>query len=286
MEPLTSAATDSAGAEQSSPARRHWSLDDIPWTAVRTDAVTRNEGLFYIVAASSLMESATDLYTANLIEFFADDDEISSWLEDYWLPEELQHGKALRRYVETAWPDFPWDPVREAFVEEFRPFCDEAIETARSREMASRCVVEMGTASFYRSLSRASPDPVLAAVTDRIARDEVRHYKHFYRFFRKYREAERPGRSAVGQALWRRLRMTGGEDRLIVLKHVHAARRPGVRFDDRVYRDVRRQCRELLRPHFPVEMSIRMLLKPLDFGPRTLRLALPVLTVLARRIVP
>jgi hypothetical protein len=286
MERYTSTAIDASSAKLPSSARRHWSLDDIPWTAVRRDAVARNEALFYLVAAASLMESGTDLYAANLIEFFAGDDEIASWLKDYWLPEELQHGRALRRYVEAAWPDFPWSAVREGFIEEFRPFCDEALEAARSLEMASRCVVEMGTASFYRGLSRASPDPVLAAVTDRIARDEVRHYKHFYRFFRRYRAAERPGRSAVGPALWRRLRMTGGEDRVIVLKHIHAARRPGVRFDDSVYRDVRRQCRELMRPYFPVEMSIRMLLKPLDLGPLTLRLTVPVLSALARRVVP
>jgi hypothetical protein len=286
MEPFTSAAIDRANGTRSSAARRHWSLDDIPWTAIRREAVARNEALFYLVAASSLMESATDLYTANLIEFFADDDEIAAWLEDYWLPEELQHGKALRRYVEAAWPDFPWGPVREAFVEEFRPFCNEALESARCLEMASRCVVEMGTASFYTGLSRASPDPVLAIVTGRIARDEVQHYKHFYRFFRKYREAERPGRCAVAASLWRRLRMTGGEDRLVVLKHIHLARRPGATFDDRVYREVRRQCRVLMRSHFPAEMSIRMLLKPLDLGPRVLRLGVPVLAAAARRVVP
>ncbi len=286
MEPFTSAAIDTAKARETSPPRRHWSLDDIPWTALHRDAVAPNEALFYLVAASSLMESATDLYTANLIEFFADDDEIASWLEDYWLPEELQHGRALRRYVETAWPDFPWSRVREAFVEEFRPFCDELLEAVRSLEMASRCVVEMGTASFYTGLSRASTEPVLAAVTERIARDEVRHYKHFYRFFRKYRETERPGRGAVAASLWRRLMMTGGEDRLIVLKHIHVARRPGASFDDAVYRNVRRQCRVLMRPHFPAEMSMRMLLKPLDLGPRVLRLGVPVLAAAVRRVVP
>ncbi|HUC72539.1 MAG TPA: ferritin-like domain-containing protein [Stellaceae bacterium] len=242
--------------------------------------------MFYMIAAASLMESATDLYTANLIEYFAGDDEITSWLKDYWLPEELQHGRALRHYVETAWPDFPWDTVREGFIEEFRPFCDEALEQARGLEMASRCVVEMGTASFYTCLSRASPDPVLALLTRRIAEDEVRHYKHFYRFFRKYREIERPGRVAVAPALWRRLRMTGGEDRLVVLKHVHAARWPGARFDAQVCHRVQRQCRKLMRPHFPIEMSVRMLLKPLALGPRTQRAAIPVLAALARRKVP
>jgi hypothetical protein len=248
--------------------------------------VAQNEALFYMVATASLMESATDLYTANLIEFFAGDDEIGSWLQEYWLPEELQHGKALRRYVEAAWPDFPWEAVRRGFVEEFRPFCDEALQPARSLEMASRCVVEMGTASFYTGLSRASREPVLAAVTGRIAKDEVGHYKHFYRFFREYRERERPGRRAVGLALWRRLRMNRGEDRLVAMKHVHAARQPGAPFDDDAYRHVLRQCRELMRPWFPVEMSMRMLLKPLDLDARLQRLILPLLTALARRVVP
>jgi len=286
MEPISSATTSAASAARPASPRRHWSLNDIPWPALRRDAVAGNEALFYMVAVASLMESATDLYTENLIDYFAGDAEISAWLDDYWLPEELQHGEALRRYVEAAWPDFPWDAVRAGFIEEFRPFCDEALETARSLEMASRCVVEMGTASFYTGLSRASPEPVLAALTGRIASDEIRHYKHFYRFFRKYRQAEHPGRGAVGLALWRRIRMTGGEDRLVVLKHVHAARRPGLRFEDGVYRALRRQCRELMRPHFPVEMSIRMLLKPLDLGPLALRLSLPLLVAGARRVVP
>ena len=123
-------------------------------------------------------------------------------------------------------------------------------------------------------------------MTRRIATDEVRHYKHFYRFFRKYRALERLRRSAVAPALWRRLRMTGGEDRLIVLKHVHGARHPGARFDDSVYRQVRRQSRELLRQHFPIDMSVRMLLKPLGLGPRVQRAALPVIAALARRVVP
>jgi rubrerythrin len=286
METLTSTAENADGWTEHRPSRRHWSLDDIPWHTIQRDRVDRDEALFYMIAAASLMESATDLYTANLIDYFAGDDEITSWLRDYWLPEELQHGRALRRYVETAWPEFPWDRVREGFVEEFRPFCDEALERARALEMASRCVVETGTASFYTCLSRASAEPVLALLARRIAEDEVRHYKHFYRFFRKYRAIERPGRAAVAPALWRRLRMTGGEDRLVVMKHIHAAHRPGQPLDARTYRRVHQQCRALMRPHFPTGMSVRMLLKPLALGPRTQRVTVPVLMSLARYCVP
>jgi hypothetical protein len=266
--------------------RQHWTLDDIPWHAIRHDAVAHTEAYFYLVASASLMESATDLYTENLIDFFAGDEEVISWLEHYWLPEELQHGAALRRYVETAWPDFDWEPARERFVEEFRPFCDASLESIRSLEMASRCVVETGTASYYRTLSRASPEPVLAMLTRCIAEDEVRHYKHFYRYFRKYRDVENPSRAAVVPALWRRLKMTGGDDSFIALKHVYSARDPGKPFDIEVYRRVRRECRALVRDHFPHEMSVRMLLKPLGLGPRTQRLAVPAVTALARRVVP
>jgi hypothetical protein len=266
-------------------ARRHWSLDDIPWQAISYDLATQTDKFFYMVASASLMESATDLYTENLIDYFAGDGEVTAWLEQYWLPEELQHGQALRRYVEVAWPEFDWEPARRRFVEEFRPFCDTALEPTRTQEMASRCVVEMGTASYYRTLSRASPDPVLALLTRHIAEDEVRHYKHFYRYFRRYQDAETPGRAAVLAALWRRLRMTGSEDTLIAFKHVYNARHPGKPFDVDVYRRVRRECHALLRDHIPHEMSVRMLLKPLGLGPRVQRMTLPVITTLARRAV-
>jgi hypothetical protein len=265
---------------------QRWSLDDIPWQAIHHDSVVQNNAFFYLVASASLMESATDLYTENLIDFFEGDAEVTSWLERYWLPEELQHGRALRRYVEATWPEFDWDPAFERFVEEFRPFCEKALESARSLEMASRCVVETGTASYYMTLSRASAEPVLQLLARRIAEDEVRHYKHFFRFFRRYRDAERPSRAAVVPALWRRLRMSGGDDSFIVLKHVYASRYPAGRFDGEVYRHLRQECRDLVREHFPHQMSVRMLLKPLALSPLTQRATLPVAVALARRLVP
>jgi rubrerythrin len=267
-------------------AAQRWSLDEIPWEAVRHDAIADSGPFFFLVATASLMESATDLYTENLIEFFAGDDEVTAWLNHDWLPEELQHGRALRRYVETAWPGFDWEPAFRRFVEEFRPYCDAGLEAKRSLELASRCVVETGTASYYTTLSRASPEPVLARLAKHIAEDEVRHYKYFYRFFRQYRQIEAPGRAAIVPALWRRLQMTGGDDSFIVAKHVFLVRQPGAQFDTRAYRSLRRQCRELVRQHFPYEMSVRMLLKPLSLDHWIERAVLPSALALARRLVP
>src|ERR1700757_720000 len=208
MDPRTSRASDTPVIANSAFARQRWSLDDIPWRTICQDATSKTEAFFCLVASASFMESATNLYTENLVEFFAGDEEVTSWLERYWLPEELQHGRALRRYVETARPEFDWEPAYQRFVEEFRPYCEISLEAVRSLELASRCVVEMGTASYYTTLSRASGDPVLSILARRIADDEVRHYKHFYHYFRNYREAERPSRADVAPALWRRLRMT------------------------------------------------------------------------------
>ena len=80
--------------------------------------------------------------------------------------------------------------------------------------------------------------------------------------------------------------MSGGNDSFIVLKHVYRSRHPGAAFDAAVNRDVRRRCRNLVGGHFPHEMSVRMLLKPLALGPHIQRAALPVAIALARRLVP
>src|SRR5690242_18010686 len=205
-----------------SSADQRWTLDTIDWASLRRDAVVGNEAVFYLVAAASFIETTTDLYTGNLIEYFAGDDEVTTWLRQNWLPEELQHGRALRRYVELAWPEFDWERAYHRFLPEFTAQCHEdGVEPTRSREMASRCAVEMGTASYYRTLSRMTDDPVLTSIGQHISEDEVRHYKHFYRYLRKYQPRERQRRGGIGLALWNRLRMIDGADSRIAMRHIY-----------------------------------------------------------------
>jgi hypothetical protein len=276
-------------SQETSSSERHqrWTLADLPWERVRRAAPGEADEFFYLVAGASFMEATTGIYTGNLVEQFAGDAEITGWLEEHWLPEELQHGTALRHYVETAWPEFDWPRAYGPFVEEFRAICErDAVEDRKSLEMASRCVVEMGTASYYTTLARASPDPVLSLLARRIVEDEVRHYKHFYRFFRRYREVEETGRGSVLPALWRRLRMTAGDDSFTALKHVYLGRHPGAGFDRAMYRGIRRRCASRLDGYFPHRMSVLMLLKPLDLPHGAHRVILPIVETLARRFVP
>ena len=267
--------------------RQHWS-DTIDWDAIRCDLASgASDMLFYLVVASSFLEATAERYTANLVAQFRGDDEITGWLEQYWLPEELQHGRVLRRYVEAVWPDFPWNGVYDAFLAEFAGHCcSDELEPTRCRELASRCVVEMGTASYYTTLSRLSPEPALALVTRHIAEDEIRHYKHFLRYFRRYRQTEQTGRLAVARALSNRLRLIAGQDSAIAMKYVHHAHHPGEPFNRRVYKRLRRASRQLISPHFPHRMCVEMLLAPLGLPPRARRIAVPVAVMLARRLVP
>jgi len=103
--------------------QQHWTIDAIDWDAIKATPAAERDPLFYLVAAASFMEITTDRYTRNLIDKFSDDGEITSWLAQNWLPEELQHGEALRRYVRTAWPEFDWDGVYERFMSEFEAYC-------------------------------------------------------------------------------------------------------------------------------------------------------------------
>jgi hypothetical protein len=269
------------------PTTQRWSLDSIEWPRLRRAAVADNESIFYMIAAASFVEATTDLYTRNLIDFFADDAEITGWLEAHWLPEELQHGQALRHYVRLAWPDFDWDGAYQKFLPEFTAQCaDDGVEPTRTREMASRCIVEMGTSSYYRTLSRMTDEPVLSTLTQRIAEDEINHYKHFYRYLRKYQAREGQRRSGIVQALWNRMRMINGADSRIAVKHIYRALHPGQEFDERFYRKLRRGSRALIKPHFPHRMCMQMLLKPLGLGPQAHRIALPVVEAIARRVIP
>ncbi len=266
---------------------RHWTLDDIDWSSFRRDLVADNEAIFYLVASASFVEAATDLYTQNLVDYFSTDDEITAWLAAHWLPEELQHGKALRRYVQLAWPDFDWDGVYRRFLPEFTRQCaEDGIEKTHSREMASRCIVEMGTSSYYRTLSKMTDEPVLSALARRISDDEVRHYKHFYSYLRKYQRREGQGRVGIALAAWNRLRMIDGEDSRIAMRHVYQARNPGHALDNRMLKGMRRGWRQMIQAHFPHRMCVQMLLRPLGLGPRAQRAALPVFEAIARRVVP
>jgi hypothetical protein len=270
------------GLSAGHPARTPWLIDEIPYQDLDRDAVRDDVQLFYSLAGASFIEITSDLYTANLVAFYRGDDEVTNWLSRHWEPEELQHGAALRRYVETAWPEFDWNTAYRGFLAEYSGYC--GVASNQALELAARCVVETGTATAYRALAEMTTEPILKRIATNIAADEVRHYKYFYRFFQRYHEIERNSRLAIARTLWRRVTEVDTEDAFLAFKHVWHGARPGREFQPGDYNEFRARVRDAGKRYYPYNMAVRMMLKPLELRPPVVRAIVPPIVFAARHL--
>ena len=246
-----------------------WSISDIDFSKVDTASVRNDETLFFILSSASMVESGSDVYTRNLVEYYGDNPDVAHWLSTQWEPEELQHGRALRAYVEHVWPEFDWQTAYDQFLAEYSLSCTvDEFESTHALELAARCVVEMGTATLYRSLLDYTREPVLHQLMDNIRSDEVRHYKYFYRYFQEYNAVEGNGRVTVFGALIRRLMEIRNDDAECAIRHVLAVREKGTTKDPQRLREISAKTRQLIRQNLTADMSVKMFLKPLGFSPR------------------
>ena len=257
----------------------HWSLDQIAYDRIDVERVRPRDDIFLLVCSASFVESGSDTYTRNLIEYFAGDAEFGDWLQRRWEPEELQHGRALRAYLQHVWADFDWESAYAGFFDEYAKLCviDE-LEPTRGQELVARCIVETGTTTYYQALATVSGEPVLHELATRIRADEVGHYKHFYHQFLKYREREGLGRAQVVAAIWRRVAELRRSDSDIALRH--AARALGGDADA-----IRQQLYAQLVQRYPVELAVRMALKPLRLRASLQRCAERPLGAVMRRLM-
>jgi hypothetical protein len=248
-----------------------WRLEEIDLSAIDPQRVRGDETLFFLLATSAFVEIASGLYTRNLSEYYSDDNAVVGWLNTNWEQEEIQHGRALRAYVQAVWPEFDWDTANAAFYADYAARCTlEEFEPTRGLELAARCVVEMATATFYQTVYDYTNEPVLKTITGHIKSDEVRHYSHFWHFFEDYRQREKVGRAKVLRAIVRRVAEVASDDGLIAYRHAFAVRYPQRAFERRYYDQFQVALKRIFRHHFPVDMGLKMLLKPLDL-PATLQ---------------
>jgi len=170
---------------------RHWTLDDIDWQAF--DRSKTDEDTVRIIKAASLVEFNGNDYARYLERVFAGDTQFIKVAWD-WAEEEVQHGEALRRWAELADPGWSFEDSFKRFTEGFSlPLDAEAsVRGSRCGELIARCVVEVGTSSYYSALRDSTDEPVLKQICRNIASDEFRHYKLFYDHMKRYRDAEKP----------------------------------------------------------------------------------------------
>jgi hypothetical protein len=240
-----------------------WSIDDIEFNKIEIELVKDNEVLFFVLASASLIESGSDLYTSTLIDFFGES-EAAQWLRDHWEYEELQHGRSLRRYVETVWPEFDWELAFSRFIREYSLLCTlDQLENSPTLELIARCVVETGTAALYRALHDYTDEPILKQLTGLIRADEVRHYKYFHRFFTLYNNCAGYGRWPVLRTLQRRLIEVRNEDADCALRHVFGVRYAAESSDSAHFIAISKAARNLVIENISTDMMVKMFLQPL-----------------------
>jgi len=240
-----------------------WTLDDIPWH--RFDPAKVDPDLLRIIKAASLVEHNGAAYAHHLCLIFAGDREFQETARR-WGKEETQHGVALARWAALADPSFDFAAAFTRFQEGFRVDfdSDRSRRGSRSGEMVARCVVEIGTSSYYSALRDAAEEPVLREICRHIAADELRHYRLFYKNLDRYLAREGLGR-------WGRLRVALGrvaesEDDELAYAY-YAANEADRPYDRRRYsRAYARRAFALYRPQH-VERGIAMLLKAAGLTP-------------------
>jgi hypothetical protein len=239
-----------------------WTLDDIPWHSF--DRTLVDLDLLRIVKAASLVEYNGAAYAHHLCRVFADDAEFQETARR-WGAEETQHGEALARWAALADPSFDFDAAFARFQAGYHVDFDSGTSRrgSRSGEMIARCIVEIGTSSYYTALKEAAAEPVLAEICRHIAADELRHYRLFYKNLGRYLAREHLGR-------WTLLRVALGrvaESEDDELPYAYFAANGGEAYERRRYgRDYARRAFGLYRRHH-VERGVAMLLKAVGLKP-------------------
>ena len=180
----------------------HWAPEDIPWNSF--DPARVDPAVVKLVKAAAMVEKNAADYAAYLCNVFPDDT-VFQKATRHWAQEEVQHGEILGRWAAMADPDFDFPARFETFRRGYRIAVDSvsSVRGSRSGELLARCVVEVGTSSYYSALRDAVDEPVLKAICGRIAGDEIRHYKLFYSYLQRYQENERP-------SLWAKVKVVLG----------------------------------------------------------------------------
>lgn len=166
----------------------HWKISDLPWDKLDKSKVDAD--LLAIVKAAALVEYNAQIYAQYLSKVFPNDERVIGNITN-WASEEVQHGEVLAAWAQAIDPSWDFQKAMQRFRDGYKPehfFNDvsASVRGSRAGEMVARCMVEVGTSSFYTAIRGSVEEPVLKEICKNIAADEFRHYKCFYDVMHKY----------------------------------------------------------------------------------------------------
>jgi rubrerythrin len=195
LQPLTREEADNLTAprlDRDWRVKQMWTIEELPWDQLDPSKVDAD--LLSIIKAAALVEYNAVVYAKYLNQVFPDDPKVQEDIND-WAKEEVVHGTALGTWAQRIDPSWDFEAAMARFRAGYQPehFINDvnsSVRGSRSGEMVARCMVEVGTSSFYTSIRNATNEPVLKQIAKNIAGDEFRHYKCFYDIMNKYLEQD------------------------------------------------------------------------------------------------
>ena len=185
-----------------------------------------------------------------------------------WALEEVQHGIVLGRWAHMVDPGFNFDEAFERFRAGFQIEANvsTSVRGSRSGELIARCMVETGTSSYYTALGDATEEPVLKVICQRIAADELRHYKLFYDYLKRYIESENMNKlKRISIALGRIIETEDDE----LAYAYYAANAPDMPYERKFYsREYARRAYGFYRDQH-VDRAMAMIFKACGLKPQT-----------------
>ena len=240
-----------------------WTLDDIPWDQFDRDKVDAD--LVPIVKSAAMVEFNAADYVSYLEHVFADDPEFVDAARQ-WGEEERQHGRALSAWSKLVEPEFDFESRFQEFRRGFQLDIDvdRSIRGSRSGELVARCVVEVGTSSYYSALADGTEERVIEAICRRIAADELRHYKMFYDHLKRYLDTDRLNKLRRIRVAMSRVFEIGNDE---LSYAYYAANNNGEPYDRKLANDAYmvRAYRHYRQPH--INRGISMIFKAIGLRP-------------------
>ena len=244
----------------------HWKIADLPWDQFDSGKVDAE--VLKIIKAAALVEYNAHDYASYLCNVFPEDLEFQTAIK-LWSDEEVQHGEALGRWAERADPTFNFEKAVARYTAGFRVDVQavQSIRGSHTGELIARCIVETGTSSYYTALAEATDEPVLKTICRSIAADELRHYKLFYDYLKKY--LERDGMSRFKRLKIGLSRIQESEDDELAYAYFAATAPADAKYDRPAYTAAYmiRAYRFYKRQH--VERVVAMVFKACGLKPHT-----------------
>ena len=107
---------------------------------------------------------------------------------------------------------------------------------------------------------------MLRQLVDHIRADEVAHYTHFRRYYNGFDAVKQHGLRAVCAVILRRLAAIESEDAYIAFKHAYIGHYTDRPFKDVYWKEFQKTTKRLARRHYPFEMAVKMLIKPVPLS--------------------